>query len=77
MTTRSKIAFLAAPLVCLLCPAHLLGYLAVAAGSGWVAIHHEWLDLAFSLGSIFVIAHLIRKWEAKRGHHHCDHHHKH
>lgn len=77
MTRKSKAALLLAPLACLLCPAHLLGYLLAALGGARIAAHHGWMDAASVLIAVVVIGLAIKRWESKRGHHHCDQHHVH
>lgn len=80
MTARSKAAILLAPLACLFCPLHLLGYL-LGAVFGWESFRlvseNPKLEAAFGLAVTFVLFYMVRKWEAKRGHHHCDQNHQH
>lgn len=77
MTRKSKVTLLLAPLACLLCPAHLLGYLLATLGGARIAAYHGWMDAASVLIAVIAIGLAIRRWEGKRGHHHCDQHHDH
>lgn len=78
MTRKTKMLAAVAPLLCLICPAHLIGYLA-AAGLGWEGSnlatgHHEAAEAASVLVGLSIAALLVRRWERRRHHHHCDHH---
>lgn len=77
MTNKSKVTLALAPLACLLCPAHLLGYLLAAVGGARIAAHHEVVDVAISALALVAAGAIVWRWERRKGHHHCDHDHRH
>lgn len=79
-STKKALSLLAAPLVCLLCPAHLLGFLAVPLGLRATALStpHTWREeVLWALGALALVAILWfahSRWHRTHGHSHdCRH----